>query len=340
MNGKIDYSFQVYIRGIILIGFSLLMFKLLLTGDIQLFIAPRMLPFIKFAAITFFLMGVLQIWRSSSKNEQDLLCQCGFSHEEEASSTQSVIIYALFILPVMTGFLFADHMLDSSVAAKRGIKFGADVTSRPTSEQREELINKAQSDISDAEQYLQDPEKYMQEMDEKVKQEAAQENQTNGTKDVPLSHPDGYVPQQRPEDYYERLEQTLLAKDSIEVTEEQYIPTMTIIEENAKKFIGKKIELIGFVYREEGFTNDQFVIARFGLSCCVADASVYGTLATVKNAQTFKTDEWIKVKGTLSDITYSGSLLPYIQIEQIERIEPPKNPYVYEFYEKEQLITP
>ncbi|MFC3885866.1 hypothetical protein ACFOU2_21270 [Bacillus songklensis] len=54
----------------------------------------------------------------------------------------------------------------------------------------------------------------------------------------------------------------------------------------------------------------------------------------------FKTDEWIKVKGTLSDITYSGSLLPYIQIEQIERIKPPKNPYVYEFYEGERLITP
>ncbi|MFC3886284.1 TIGR03943 family putative permease subunit [Bacillus songklensis] len=340
MNKQIDYSFQAYIRGIILIGFSLLMFKLLLTGDIQLFIAPRMLPFIEFAAFTFFMMGILQIWRSSSKNEQDLLCQCGFSHGEETSPIQSSIIYALFILPVMTGFVFANHSLDSSVAAKRGIKFGANVTSQPTPEERQELINNAQLDTSEAEQYLQDPQKYMQEMEEKVKKEVAQENQTNGTKDVPLSHPDGYVPQQRPEEYYERLEQTLLEKDRIEVTEEQYIPTMTIIDENAVKFVGKKIELTGFVYREEGFTKDQFVVARFGLSCCVADASVYGTLATMENAKTYKTDEWIKVEGTLLKTTYNDSLLPYIHIEHIERIEPPKNPYVYEFYEGEQLIAP
>ncbi|AEN90325.1 hypothetical protein BMWSH_3443 [Priestia megaterium WSH-002] len=36
---KIDQQFVIYIRGILLIGFSLLMFKLILTGKIIQFIA-------------------------------------------------------------------------------------------------------------------------------------------------------------------------------------------------------------------------------------------------------------------------------------------------------------
>ncbi|MGB8461698.1 MAG: DUF1980 domain-containing protein, partial [Priestia megaterium] len=40
---KIDQQFIIYIRGILLIGFSLLMFKLILTGKIIQFIAPKMM---------------------------------------------------------------------------------------------------------------------------------------------------------------------------------------------------------------------------------------------------------------------------------------------------------
>ena len=43
-----DFSFHHLIRGIILIGFMLLLFKLLLTNNITLLIAPRMIRFIYF----------------------------------------------------------------------------------------------------------------------------------------------------------------------------------------------------------------------------------------------------------------------------------------------------
>lgn len=66
---RIDEQFITYIRGIFLIGFALLMFKLILTEQMVYFIAPKMMPFIYFSSITFFLLGVVQIWRSSIKVE-------------------------------------------------------------------------------------------------------------------------------------------------------------------------------------------------------------------------------------------------------------------------------
>lgn len=44
MEQTTDLGFQKYIRGIILVGFTLLLFKLVISGDITNFIAPRMLP--------------------------------------------------------------------------------------------------------------------------------------------------------------------------------------------------------------------------------------------------------------------------------------------------------
>ncbi|WP_110113497.1 TIGR03943 family protein [Bacillus sp. CGMCC 1.16541] len=319
-----DLQFVHYIRGIILIGFALLMFKLMITGDIVHFIAPKMQPFIYFAAITFFLLGVIQIWRSSIKGKE-ASCECG--HHHEGGRVQSVLIYAMFVLPVLTGFFFSDHVLDSSVAAKRGIKFGANVTERPTPEQREELMNEASTGNDDLEQYMND-----------VLSREVEEPTEEG--EVPLTHEEGFVPQAPPEGYYEKLAASLKGQQKVVVNDEEYIPVMNVIESNVAAFVGKEIEVNGFVYREPEFEDDQFVVARFGLSCCVADASVYGTLATVKDAQKLEDDEWIKVSGVLAQVDYNGLTLPYIQIKKITKIERPANPYVYEFYEGEQLVAP
>ncbi len=51
---KVDQQFVIYIRGILLIGFSLLMFKLILTDKIVQFVAPKMMPFILFSSGAFF----------------------------------------------------------------------------------------------------------------------------------------------------------------------------------------------------------------------------------------------------------------------------------------------
>ncbi|WP_066415567.1 TIGR03943 family putative permease subunit [Sutcliffiella cohnii] len=312
MEQNRDYSFHIYIRGIILLGFTLLFFKLIVSGDIINFIAPRMMPFMYFAVAVLFILGIQQIWRSGSKKIEELVCNCGFDHGGNSSPIQSVLIYSLFIFPIVTGFMFSDNILDSSIIDKRGF-----TSSKKLAEERQEQIE--EFDTSRAERYLEDPEAYMESLDERLN-------------DVPLEHPEGFEIIEPPEGFYEELKVELLNSDTIVVDDDRYIPIMNIVDMSPEEFVGKRIEMIGFVYREPDFTENQFVVARFGLSCCVADAGVYGTLSNMPGGQNLELDEWVSVSGVLEVIEYNGWILPYIQVDSLEKIEQPKNPYIYEYY--------
>jgi putative membrane protein len=267
----------------------MLAFKLILTGDIYNFIAPKMMPFIYFAAITFLFLGVVQVWRSSSKDQDELYCNCGIDHGNTRNTLQSAVIYSIFIIPVVTGFLFSEVVIDSSVAAKRG--FTGNNPKLASEFDEEKVLN-----------YLDDPEEYISDLEETY---GIDGGEISG--DVPLEHPEGFQIQAPPEGFYEELEKKLVAMDEIVVEDETYIQTMNIIDQNPDKFAGKKIEVVGFVFRESDFAENQMVIARFGLSCCVADSSVYGTLSTGDMVKDLKEDQWVKVSGTLSKTdTMSG----------------------------------
>ena len=316
---KIDQQFIIYIRGILLIGFSLLMFKLILTGKIVQFIAPKMMPFILFSSGTFFLLGIIQIWRSSVDN--DLTCECSHDHMEKGK-IRTTFSYSLFLLPIMSGFLFSNHILDSSVAVKRGLSFSvntSDNQQQPAGDEKIEVTNsKLEKDTNDL----------------------LSGDSDETPKNIPTTHQNSIAAKVAPKGFYELLEKKLVKQPKISINNTDYIPVMNIIENNANQFIGKKVEVNGFVYREKGFKDNQFVVARFGISCCAADASVYGLLSTLENASTLKKDTWVHIKGIIQKTTYNGENVPYIQVQQIESIDQPDNPYVYELYQGEQLIGP
>jgi putative membrane protein len=282
-----DLSFQKFIRGIILVGFTLLLFKLILSGNITNFIAPRMLPFVYFATGTFLIMGILQIWRSDSKKDLDIYCDCGLDHNQKSSPIKSLIIYCLFLFPVFTGFLFPDVILDSSVVAKRGIN----LASANTSAEQKQASSKDGN-------------------------EAASTDSTTADSSQPKSLDELYL-------------EGLLNSDKIEVTDPEYSKIISSVEMNLDKFVGKEIELTGFVYREPDYKSDQMAISRFTVSCCVADVQVMGTLATGEIAKQLKNDEWVKVTGIIEKGGRNGQTVPSIQIKNLEKIEAPSEPYIY-----------
>ncbi|MFP5109014.1 DUF1980 domain-containing protein [Neobacillus sp. C211] len=120
-----DFSFHHLLRGIILIGFMLLLFKLLLTNNISLLIAPKMLRFIYFTIFVLLILGVLLILRGTSNQKHIYHCDCDSDHSFPNTFGKSLFLYLLFIIPITTGFLFANNVLDSSVAMNRNIKLGA-----------------------------------------------------------------------------------------------------------------------------------------------------------------------------------------------------------------------
>ncbi|MBS4220252.1 TIGR03943 family protein [Bacillus sp. FJAT-49711] len=324
MQTERDYSFHVYLRGIILIGFFLLIFKLLVTGNIQSFIAPKMVPFPYFSIVVLFILGIVQIWRSGSKNRDELYCNCGFDHNQKGSPLQTFFIYSIFVLPVFTGLLFPITTLDSSVAAKRGIKYGSGLYTQPP-----EINDDSSLDIEEAEEYLNDPVGYTEKLDERVETDPndglseSNEFETNeaGNDMLILTTEE-----------QEKLKNKLLNEDKVIVDDDHYLAILNILHEDPSLFVGKEIEIIGFVYKEPDFNEDQFVVARFGVSCCIADASVYGIISTMDGFENIEEDQWVQATGKLSTTTMNDWELPFLQITNVKKMNEPENPYVYEYY--------
>ncbi|QIZ08386.1 TIGR03943 family protein [Priestia megaterium] len=295
-----DFSFHHLLRGIILIGFMLLLFKLLLTNNISLLIAPKMLRFIYFTLFVLIILGVLLIIRGTSHQKHIYHCDCNSDHSYPTTFGKGLFLYLLFIIPITTGFLFANNVLDSSVAMNRNIKLGA---SSQNTNQVKVVKNNTKS----------------------TKTNSSSDN----SKINPPSNLFDYQPDPLTETEYSKLKEKLLQKKNIKINDELYVPMVNIIQENLPSMIGKTVTTKGFVYREKNFMQNQIIVARFGISCCVADASVYGMMAK-GNVATLPKDKWVQLTGTVEQTQYEGGSIPIIKIKQISKIEAPKQPYVFD----------
>lgn len=305
-----DMGFHAYIRGIILIGFSLLMLSFIITGTITYYIAPTMLPFVYFATAVFLILGVLQIVRSTAKGqEEELLCDCGTDHSVQGSLIVKLLIYGIFVTPIVLGFVLPDKLLDSSVAANRGIQYGSGLNESTQA-------SPATTDTSRAQAFLDDPDAYYAELE-------------NGSNTETTVSSEEFYTEEGYNQYYEELIDTLLAEEQITVTEENYLDVMTVLDLHLDRFIGKSIMISGFVYREQDLAENKFVVARFGMTCCVADASVYGTMVQTEEASQLENDTWIEVQGIVTETTYNDMRIPLIDLREFEQIEQPDTPYVY-----------
>ena len=75
------------------------------------------------------------------------------------------------------------------------------------------------------------------------------------------------------------------------------------IQASPEEFMGKEIEMYGFVCKESYLKNTQFVIGRIIMTCCAADSKVVGILAEGKNIAELNENEWVTIRGSLSFTT-------------------------------------
>lgn len=123
--------------------------------------------------------------------------------------------------------------------------------------------------------------------------------------------------------------------DSILFDDENYYENIFKLEGNVRQYIGKKVIIRGFVYKEENFKENEFVVARMMMSCCAADAQVIGLMCRWNNASQLNKEQWISVEGVLESTAYGsggsdkGDIIPLIVVEKVESIEAPENVYIY-----------
>lgn len=122
-----------------------------------------------------------------------------------------------------------------------------------------------------------------------------------------------------------------LVGDTVIMDDENFVGWYDELFINQDKYIGKKIEVVGFVFRMEDFDKNHFVPARFMMACCAADAQPAGFLCRYEKASEFKDNTWVKVTGVIGQDIIRNQKMPVIIAESVEEVEKPENEYVYAF---------
>jgi putative membrane protein len=322
MDENRSITSHYFLRAAILTGFALYIMFLVKTGNITYYIAPRMVIYVKLAAIGFYVIAVYQAYiaiGSLVSKKKAAACDC--EHPPSPSVFKNIIIYSMFVLPLILGFMLPDTAMGSDLAAKRGVNLNSSrilVNSSASLASTTPIQTPGSSAIPTAVP--------SETIDSTAKSNTSKLDKTDEQLKA-MFKSDKYNEQ------FADLGMKLYKKDLIQVKVDGFIEILSSIDLFQDNFIGKKIEISGFIYHEEDMKPNQFVVARFSISCCSADASPFGVMIESSSANKFPKDSWVKVTGIIGKTTYAENDIMKIDATKIEKIAAAKDPYVYPNYD-------
>ncbi|QHT61092.1 TIGR03943 family protein [Paenibacillus lycopersici] len=317
-----------FLRGLLLGGFTIYIVYLVKSDHLQYYIAPRMMIYVKFAALALFLLAVYFIYEALQHRfgwrEAEEECECG--HEPSRSRWRNIILYGLFAAPLLFGFVLPDKIMGSDIVAVKGINLSGSANAMKkspvavtTATDRQPVSSSNSASVINTQPTTDTA--AMPPTNSKS-QPSAEESETAKLKKL--------FPYDEYTEDFARLGIAMYPSELIHVRPEGFLEVSTMLSMYMDNFLGKKIDISGFVYREPDMKSDQFSISRLVMNCCSADASPYGIL--VKSPQTnYKKDTWIHLVGVIGKTNYGGNTILEITAKQATVIEAPKDPYVYPY---------
>lgn len=101
------------------------------------------------------------------------------------------------------------------------------------------------------------------------------------------------------------------------------------LSDDKSQLEGQPVDVEGFVLLDENLPEGQFLIARFVISCCVADAIPIGMPVDQGDIDEPVNEGWVRVRGYIETSQQTpGSVL--IIASEITPIERPDQPYLYQ----------
>jgi len=329
-----------WVRSLILSGFTLLLAKLIVTERLSHYLAPRLHMF-SYVTLGILILLTLVSIRQAIVGPPRYECDCEDAHQVPRSLWRSLIVYGLFVLPLAMGFLMPEQILGSDVAEKRGVtllgndvrKLGAVAGAANASAQGAASESLSQSGGAGGTAGTATSQPSGKPGD--GARLAASPAQTQAqTRSAALS--DEQLRQKFASglgDFYTDMAVSLYKQPVIQLDDKVFLDGLTTMELYAKEFAGKELETLGFVYRQPDFTPQQFVVARFSVTCCTADANVFGVLVENGQGSKWPTDSWVKVRGKLEARMVDGYEMLVLKASKVEPVKPPKDPYVYYNYD-------
>ncbi len=305
-------AFDHLFRGFILIGFAALIAWLWRSGDMLLYIAPNLVPYVVSASAVLIVLAGSQVRLAAlSLRYRVVVCDCGHEHghgherehkhehEQEHERAVSVRrpsrpllrkagVYGMFLLPLVLGATLPNTAFAGSLAVHKGMNMGA-----------------ARADDGKADLALVELE---------------------GDEDPALKELFRTQPYNLD---YAKLGMLLYRQDMIEMKDQWFIEKLEGINRFVDNFQGKPIRITGFVYRDKQLSGGQLIVGRMAMTHCIADIAPYGMIVETPDADEFADDAWVTVTGTIGKTQWGERELMKIVATSIEPAEPSAVPYVY-----------
>lgn len=94
-------------------------------------------------------------------------------------------------------------------------------------------------------------------------------------------------------------------------------------------YTGEQADVVGFVYKDARLPEGQFLVGRFAVSCCVADAFAVGMIVQSDQAERWAANQWVHVNGVVQVGKLDGTAVPVIVAESIKEVSVPPQPYLF-----------
>jgi putative membrane protein len=114
-------------------------------------------------------------------------------------------------------------------------------------------------------------------------------------------------------------------------TQRSVLDWMRVVGENPDPSVykGQMADVTGFVYHDIRLDTEQFMVGRFSLSCCVADAVALGMVVNWTETAELPNNRWVRVRGTVTLMDLEGRQVPVIDAQSVELIPEPAQPYLF-----------
>ncbi|SHK95876.1 TIGR03943 family putative permease subunit [Desulforamulus aeronauticus] len=113
----------------------------------------------------------------------------------------------------------------------------------------------------------------------------------------------------------------------ITLTSNNYLELLFDMLDNQQRYLGKELEVTGFILHHKALKPDQYLVARYAIACCAADATIIGFV--VEGTTSIPDNSWVKIRGTVTHFDQDSQ--PIVKVTSIEQIEQPTDPYIYQY---------
>ncbi|PGZ94306.1 TIGR03943 family protein [Bacillus sp. AFS029533] len=293
-------SIHHFTKAVILLGLAVYIFQLTLTDEILQFIVPELVIYVKIATVILLGVSIVQIYIAVlSLKRHVIICDCGhdhshdqvFSHEHHHFLKKSVV-KDVFIYSLFLFPLLLGYILPNHASSSS-------------------LANNKEMNFKGL----------------------AVQASSNGQAVEVKGHEDPALKKMFKTNVYDqdyaKLGMLLYKQSTIEMKDKWFIEKLQSMNTFVDNFQNKQIKIKGFIYRDPKLAGNQFIIARMGMTHCIADISPFGIIAESTDSQQFMNDSWVTITGTIGKTNFNGQTVIKINVQQSEPAKSPSVQYVY-----------